>query len=214
MAQAFSTRAVLALKLGFIGALAAVAVIWLTLRADVGPMQEEPVQQSVPFSHKHHVADDGIDCRYCHTTVETAAFAGVPPLSTCMSCHSQLYTQQPPLRPLIDAWEGGPALRWQRVHQLPGFVYFDHGIHVAKGVGCSSCHGQVDRMPLTWRSASLQMAWCLDCHRHPEKVLRGADQVFDMSWHPPADQAVRGRQLLAQYHIDKARLTECSICHR
>src|SRR5581483_8212479 len=111
MAQAFSTRAVLSLKLGFIGALAAVAVIWLTLRADVGPMQEEPVQQSVPFSHKHHVADDGIDCRYCHTTVETAAFAGVPPLSTCMSCHSQLYTQQPPLRPLIDAWEGGPALR-------------------------------------------------------------------------------------------------------
>lgn len=214
MAQAFSTRAVLALKLGFAGVFVAAAVVWLSLRADAGHVRGEPVQQSVPFSHKHHAGDDGIDCRYCHTTVETAAFAGIPPLSTCMSCHSQLYTDQPALKPLIDAWQDGTALRWQRVHQLPGFVYFDHGIHVGKGVGCSSCHGEVDRMPLTWRTASLEMEWCLGCHRKPEAVLRRREQVFDMAWQPPPDQAVRGHELLGQYHIDKARLVECSVCHR
>jgi hypothetical protein len=214
MAQAFTRRAVLALKLSAIGSLAAIAVFARSWRTDIGHTPGEPVQQPVPFSHKHHVGDDGIDCRYCHTTVETTAFAGLPPLSTCMSCHSQLYTQQPVLRPVVESWRGGAPLRWNRVHQLPGFVYFDHSIHVNKGVGCSSCHGAVDRMPLTWRTQSLEMKWCLDCHRHPEAVLRQPGQIFDMAWQPPPDQAARGPQLLAQYHIDKPRLIECSVCHR
>jgi hypothetical protein len=214
MAQVFSQRAVLALKLGFLGIVAAVAVLALSWHADVGHQQDEPVQQTVPFSHKHHVADDGIDCRYCHATVETSAFAGLPPVSTCMNCHSQLYTDQPALQQVVESWDGGAPLRWNRVHQLPGFVYFDHSIHINKGVGCSSCHGRIDRMPLTWRTQSLEMEWCLGCHRKPEAALRERNQVFDMNWVPPPDQAVRGNKLLADYHIDKPRLIECSICHR
>jgi hypothetical protein len=172
-----------------------------------------PVEQPVSFSHKHHVGDDGIDCRYCHSSVEQSAFAGIPPLSTCMSCHSQIFTDQPALAPLIRAYENQLPLRWRRIHELPDFVYFDHSIHVAKGVGCVTCHGEVDQMPLTWRVAPLTMQWCLDCHRTPERVLRPRDQIFNLHW-KPRDQRALGARLMVDYRIDKQRLTDCSVCHR
>ncbi|HEX4050112.1 MAG TPA: cytochrome c3 family protein [Steroidobacteraceae bacterium] len=202
-------------RLGVLGvfATAMVAVfLWRAVMAYPAGVNE-PLEQPVPFSHKHHVTDEGIDCRYCHSSVETSAFAGMPPLSTCMTCHSQLFTDQPALAPLISAFQSDVSLRWQRVHDLPDFVYFNHSIHIAKGVGCASCHGQVDQMPLTWRVAPLTMQWCLDCHRSPEQYLRPRDQVFNLRWQAK-DQRALGAQLLLTYHIDKRRLTECSVCHR
>jgi hypothetical protein len=216
MAQVFGRHFGLLLKLCALVALLLIAVIAFVYRGAVSdpPWVGHPVAQTVPFSHKHHVGDDGIDCRYCHTTVETSAHAGIPDVATCMSCHSQLYTDAAMLQPLRDAWQKQATLSWTRVHDLPDFVYFDHSAHVNKGVGCSSCHGRVDQMPLTWRSASLKMQWCLDCHRAPEKVLRQRGQIFDMHWKPPGDQRDRGEQLLVEYGIRKPRLTECSLCHR
>src|SRR5437016_8479742 len=170
------------LRLLLIVGLALVALGLITYRVNARPDAQlaAPVEQSVPFSHKHHVTDHGIDCRYCHTSVETSAFAGIPPLSTCMTCHSQIFTDAPVLRPLVSAYRGGEPLRWNRVHDLPDFVYFDHSIHVAKGVGCQECHGRVDRMPLTQRVASLDMQWCLACHRDAARHLRPRDEVFAM----------------------------------
>ena len=215
MAQIFHQRSGLILKLGLLGLALLMVGALLTGYALTGAPHGvgEAVEQPVPFSHQHHVGELGIDCRYCHSTVETDAFAGIPPVSTCMTCHSQLYTDQQVLRPIIDSWRSGVALHWQRVYQLPDFVYFNHSIHVAQGVGCVSCHGRVDRMPLTARVASLSMKWCLDCHRAPEKFLRPRDQVFAMDWQP-ADQRKLGLALVRKYHIDTRRLTDCSICHR
>jgi len=217
MAQVFSARSLLAMKLAGLalaGAAAALAAGYrAVVRADAP--QGAPIEQPIPFSHAHHVRDDGIDCRYCHASVESSAFAGIPPLATCMTCHSQLFAGAPVLAPLRDAYAGRTELAWQRVHDLPDFVYFDHSIHVAKGVGCTTCHGPVDRMPLTWRFASLDMQWCLECHRAPERHLRPRDRVFDVDWTPPPDQAARGRELARAYRLRSTReLTDCSTCHR
>jgi len=171
-----------------------------------------PRQQPVPFSHKHHVGDIGIDCRYCHTSVETSAFAGIPPTETCMSCHSQLYADSPMLEPVRASFRDNRPLQWIRVHALPDYVYFNHGIHINKGIGCASCHGRVDLMPLMWRENTLQMEWCLECHRAPEKFVRPRDQVFSMDWKPQADQLEMGRELVRKYKIQK--LTDCYTCHR
>jgi len=170
--------------------------------------------QPVPFSHKHHVGGLGLDCRYCHTGVETSPVAGVPPSETCMTCHSQLWINARMLAPVRESLAKGTPMRWQRVHDLPGYVYFDHAIHIAKGVGCTTCHGQVDQMPLMHQTAPLTMEWCLACHREPERHLRPADQIFATSWKPAADQLERGRKLIKTYHIDKSHLTDCSVCHR
>jgi len=173
--------------------------------------REQPVQ----FSHKHHVADDGIDCRYCHTSVETSAFAGIPPTKTCMNCHSQIFRDSPYLEPVRESFRTGKPVEWTRVHQLADFVYFDHSIHVNKGVGCATCHGRVDEMPLVRQVASLQMEWCLKCHREPELYLRPHDQVFDMAWQPPSDQLEQGSRLAKLYKIRSVEeLTSCSTCHR
>jgi Cytochrome c7 and related cytochrome c len=171
-----------------------------------------PVDQPVPFSHKHHVSDDGLDCRYCHTTVETSAFAGIPPTQTCMNCHSQIFSQSPVLAPVRDSFQSGEPIHWNRVNVLPDFVYFDHSIHVQKGVGCSTCHGQVDQMPLTWKAQSLQMSWCLDCHMDPSKFVRPREEVFNMAWQPPANQDELGRQIVQAYHVQSK--ISCSTCHR
>jgi hypothetical protein len=172
-------------------------------------------RQPVPFSHKHHVGDDGIDCRYCHTTVETSSYAGMPSTQTCMNCHSQIWSDSPMLEPVRASFREGEPLRWTRVHNLPEFVYFDHSIHVNKGVGCSTCHGRVDEMPLTYQVASLQMEWCLECHSQPEKFVRPREEVFNMRWEPPANQDESGRGLVKTYKIRDARsLTSCSTCHR
>ena len=171
--------------------------------------------QPVPFSHEHHVAQLGIDCRYCHTSVEKSSFAGMPPTTTCMNCHKQIWTNAALLEPVRSSFSTNTPLRWSRIHDLPDFVYFDHSIHVAKGVGCATCHGRVDRMPLMYQNASLQMEWCLDCHRNPAKYIRPKDQVFNMAWEPPADQLARGARLVKDYHVLPPRtLTSCSTCHR
>ncbi len=173
--------------------------------------REQPVQ----FSHKHHVGDDGIDCRYCHTSVERSSFAGMPSTKTCMNCHSQIFANSPYLQPVHESWRTGKPIQWTRVHDLPDFVYFNHSIHVSKGVGCITCHGQVDRMPLMWQVSSLQMEWCLQCHRQPERFLRPREQVFSMEWQPPTDQLELGRKLVKEYNIrNPAALTSCSTCHR
>jgi hypothetical protein len=215
MGQVFHPRFGLYVQLVLLAVLVSLvcgALVWRASTAEPHGVGEA-VEQPVPFSHKHHVGDDGIDCRYCHSAVETHAFAGIPPLSTCMTCHSQLYTDTAALKPVVDSWRHGVALHWQRVHQLPDFVYFNHSIHVAKGVGCVTCHGRVDRMPLTWRARPLSMQWCLDCHRAPQKHLRPRQRVFDMQWQPK-DQLALGTRLMQRYHIDAARLTDCSVCHR
>jgi hypothetical protein len=171
--------------------------------------------QPVPFSHEHHVGVLGIDCRYCHSTVEHSSYAGMPPTKTCMNCHSQIWVGSDMLRPVRDSYRTGESLRWQRVYNLPGFVYFNHSIHVQKGVGCSSCHGRLDEMPLTYQVPSLLMEWCLDCHRQPERHLRPRAEVFNMRWQPPADQLERGRELAEEYRLrDTQYLTTCSVCHR
>lgn len=171
--------------------------------------------QPVMFSHKHHVADDGIDCRYCHTTVEKSDYAGMPATETCMNCHSQIWTGSEMLEPVRAGFRTNKPLHWTRVYNLPEFVYFNHSIHVAKGVGCATCHGRVDQMSMTFQEAPLTMEWCLSCHRAPEKFVRPREEVFNMAWQPPADQIEQGKQLVAKYKIkDSFALTNCWTCHR
>jgi Cytochrome c7 and related cytochrome c len=184
--------------------------------------------QPAPFSHQHHVAALGIDCRYCHTSVENSDFAGIPPTKTCMNCHSQIWTGAPMLEPVRESFRSGKSLVWNRVNDLPDFVYFDHSIHITKGVGCNTCHGPVDRMPLMYNYASLQMEWCLECHRAPEKNLRPRDQVFNMRYEQPSsdkplvldgrtytDQLSLGKDLVKKYRLRTvADITSCSTCHR
>jgi hypothetical protein len=172
-------------------------------------------QQPIQFSHKHHVGDDGIDCRYCHTGVENSATAGIPPTKTCMNCHSVLFNNVGYLEPVRESYRTDQSIPWVRVHRLADYVYFNHSIHINKGVGCSSCHGQINQMPLVFQASSLQMEWCLDCHRNPERVLRPRDQVFNMNWRAPADQTELGKKLAAEYKIrTTTELTNCSTCHR
>jgi hypothetical protein len=169
-------------------------------------------EQPIPFSHAHHVGDVGLDCRYCHTSVETSGFANIPPTKTCMNCHSQIWRTSPTLEPVRESFRTDRSIPWTRVHDLPDFAYFNHSIHISKGVGCETCHGRIDKMPLTYQKASLQMEWCLDCHRHPEQYVRPREAVFQMDYEPPADQETLGRQLMKEYKIQS--LTSCSTCHR
>jgi len=172
-------------------------------------------EQPVPFSHAHHVGGLGIDCRYCHTTVESSSFANIPPTKTCMNCHSQIWSASPTLEPVRASFRTGASIRWTRVYDLPDFVYFNHSIHIAKGIGCESCHGRVDRMPLTWQAVSLRMEWCLDCHRQPEKYVRPREFVTTMGYRPVGDGEETGRRLVKEYKIQDARtLTSCDTCHR
>ena len=175
-------------------------------------------QQPVQFSHKHHSGDDGIDCRYCHTSVEVAASAGMPSTQTCMSCHTQIWADSPYLEPVRESWRTGRPIEWTRVHDLPDYAYFNHSIHVAKGVGCSTCHGRIDEMPAVYQAASLQMEWCLACHRNPEKFVRPKEEVFNMEWRQEnrtKEEIARGGELVKSYHIQDAyTLTSCSTCHR
>lgn len=171
------------------------------------------VDQPVPFSHQHHVGGLGLDCRYCHTGVETSAVAGIPPTHTCMTCHSQLYTQTAMLAPVRASLADNRPIHWNKVNRLPDYVYFDHSIHIAKGIGCSTCHGDVATMPLMRQAASLTMGWCLDCHRNPAPNMRPASEIFVPDWKPPPDQKERGL-LLAHANLDNKHLTDCSVCHR
>lgn len=171
-----------------------------------------PITQPVPFSHKHHVSDDGIDCRYCHTSVETSSFAGIPPTKTCMNCHTQIWPESPILEPVRKSFQTGVSLQWNRVNYVPQFVYFNHSIHIKKGVGCTTCHGPVGEMPLTWQAETFYMRFCLNCHEQPEKYVRPPDQIFNPEWQPPPNQLEEGRKLVKQLKIKT--FTDCYTCHR
>ncbi|MGA2694944.1 MAG: cytochrome c3 family protein [Terriglobales bacterium] len=207
------------------------ALGWAVLELDRTPYitYEKVVRpQPVPFSHEHHVAAIGIDCRYCHTSVENSNYAGIPPTKTCMNCHSQIWTNAAILEPVRESFRSGKSLVWTRVNDLPDFVYFNHSIHINKGVGCNTCHGEVDRMPLMYNNASLRMEWCLDCHRAPDKYLRPRDQVFNMRYQQPSstvplaldgqeftDQRTLGKYLIQKHNLRTvADITSCSTCHR
>ena len=175
--------------------------------------------QPIPFSHQHHVGDLGIDCRYCHESVDKAAFAGMPSTKTCMNCHEQIWTGSPMLEPVRESYRTGKSIEWERVHRLAGFVYFNHSVHVNHGVGCASCHGPVNKMPLMYQHGTLLMEWCLDCHRNPDHNLRPADAIYDMdwSWGPGHDAETEGHVLADKdhYNIQPTRkLIDCSTCHR
>jgi hypothetical protein len=197
----------------FIAGLAGVGLIWARspYTTGVGVVQPQPVQ----FSHEHHVDGLGIDCRYCHTSVEESPYAGMPPTHTCMSCHSQIWNDSPALEPVRESYRTGQPLVWTRVHNVPDFVYFNHSIHIHKGVGCATCHGRVDHMPLMWKAEPMTMEWCLECHRAPERFLQPRETVFVMDYAQPVNQLEVGRQLVEEYHVrDPQRLTDCYICHR
>ena len=168
--------------------------------------------QPVQFSHSHHVSSMGVDCRYCHTSVENSDFANIPPTKTCMNCHSQIWTGSPELELVRASYRTDTSIPWVRVHDLPDFVFFNHSIHVKKGVGCETCHGRIDQMPLVYQKNSLEMRWCLDCHRNPEKYVRPREFVTKMGYEPAESQETLGPKLVKEYNIQK--LETCWTCHR
>src|SRR5215469_6787872 len=219
MAQLFNRAANTIARFSLWGFAAAVALaMWagaMIVRSSYETRQAEPQEQPVPFSHEHHVGGLGIDCRYCHTTVETSAFAGMPATEVCMNCHKQIWSDARMLEPVRESYRSDKPIRWNRVYDLPGFAYFDHSIHVHQGVGCVTCHGRVDQMPLLWRANTLYMTWCLGCHEAPERFVRPREHVFELDWRPDEDQETLGRHLVAEYRImDREHLTSCYVCHR
>jgi len=200
---------------------------WMILtlqRSDFVTTANQFIEQPVQFSHQHHAGGIGIDCRYCHTSVEVSPSAGIPPTKTCINCHSQIWSTSPYLEPVRASFREDRPLQWIRVHDLPDFVYFNHSIHVTQGVGCETCHGRVDRMPLILQKSSLQMEWCLGCHRDPSQNLRPRDQITMMGYAPgaatpPPTVAADGSRV---YHVGNdsitigsvEHMTSCSVCHR
>ncbi|REJ88179.1 MAG: cytochrome C [Planctomycetota bacterium] len=183
------------------------AIVRSPYATEVGVVRVQPV----PFSHQHHVGDVGIDCRYCHRSVETEAFAGLPSTDVCMDCHSVLWADSPMLEPVRESYRTGEPLAWNRVHDLPDYAYFNHAIHVRQGVACETCHGRVDEMPLMYREETLHMQWCLECHRNPEVFLRPSEDVFAFDWEPD-ESTPTGEELAALHGIESK--TDCSTCHR
>lgn len=232
MGQLFKPSADTIFRLSLAGVfIFAIGVLWffeMMQRSTYYSQREIVHPQPIPFSHEHHVGGLGIDCRYCHTSVEVSSFAGMPPTKTCMNCHAQIWTNADMLRPVRKSYRSGEPIHWTRVNDLPDYVYFDHSIHIHKGIGCNDCHGPVDRMPLMFAAATLQMEWCLNCHREPEKFLRPADEVFDMRYNRPSqrypvnvdgktftDQLALGNYLKHQYYLRSVQdITSCSTCHR
>ena len=216
MPQYFSRSANTLARLSIFAIVCALVVVawvgYLIVRSPYEMMQNVPREQPVPFSHEHHVAGLGIDCRYCHTTVETSSYANIPATKICMNCHSQMWATAPILEPVRESYRTGKSIEWTRVNDLPDYVYFNHSIHVHKGIGCTECHGRVDRMPLMWQAEPLTMEWCLNCHRHPERYVRPRGEVFNMEYKHPANQLAAGAKLISEYHIQS--LTSCSTCHR
>ncbi len=220
MAQIFHPSTNTISRLTIYGTLVVVVALFLVLGeiqrtayatvSVVGEVKPQPV----PFSHQHHAGGLGIDCRYCHTSVETSSFAGIPPTKTCMNCHSQIWSTSPMLEPVRESFRSGKSLVWTRLDDLPDFVFFDHSIHIQKGVGCVTCHGPVDEMALTYQDKTLLMEWCLDCHRAPEKYLRPRSEIFNFRYRA-ADQRALGVKLKQDYHVrTPADLTSCDTCHR
>jgi len=218
MSQLFHPSMNIIVKLGLIGGLLALAgLAGLIYYFVESPLMTEvglAKAQLLPYSHKQHVGGLGLDCRYCHTSVEESNFANIPSTETCMGCHARVATESPALEPVRTSYESNQPLEWIRVHDLADFVYFNHRIHVNKGVGCETCHGRIDQMAVVAKAETLQMDWCLACHRAPERYVRPLDKVFTMGWQPAIDQAILGPQLVAEYGLKVDQLTDCSICHR
>jgi hypothetical protein len=173
-----------------------------------------PVAQPVAFSHALHNGQMGIDCRYCHSSVEVAASANVPSTEVCMSCHSQIRVGSPQLANVQQSWDTNTPIAWNRVHDLADFVYFNHSAHINKGMGCTECHGQMNRMEAVWKNESLTMGWCLECHRNPAAFVRPREEVFNMEYRHPENQAELGAMLVNEYNINTEKLPQCSTCHR
>jgi hypothetical protein len=216
MAQIFHRSTNTIARISIYGAAVLIAILgWAVYELSASPYVTDvnvAKDQPVPFSHKHHVGELGLDCRYCHTAVESSSSAGMPPTQTCMTCHSQIWVNSPMLEPVRASYRDDKSIQWIRVNAVPDFVYFNHSIHVNKGVGCVTCHGPVGDMPLTWRANTLQMGWCLDCHRSPEKFVRPRENVFDIHYQSPANQEALGLKLMKEYKIQS--LTNCTTCHR
>jgi hypothetical protein len=216
MAQVFHRSTNTIARLSIYGAAFIIALLgWAVYELSASPYVTEvnvAKDQPIPFSHKHHVGELGLDCRYCHTAVENSSAAGMPPTQTCMTCHSQIWVNSPMLEPVRASYRDDKSIEWIRVNAVPDFVYFNHSIHVNKGIGCVTCHGPVGDMPLTWRANTLQMGWCLDCHRAPEKYVRPREQVFNIRYQAPEYQEELGKKLVKEYKIQS--LTNCSTCHR
>jgi hypothetical protein len=219
MTQIFAPSADTWLRLFSVGGLAALAggvAVWIAFaRSDFYTGADmHPATQPVPFSHKHHAGDLGIDCQYCHTSVADGPHAGLPPTHTCMTCHSQIWTNASMLEPVRESLAAGKPLLWHRVARLPDYVYFRHDVHIAKGVGCVTCHGRIDKMPLTYRAVALKMEFCLSCHRDPAPNLRPHQFITDMNWKPAGDARALGEQLVKQNGIRVGQLDYCYVCHR
>lgn len=216
MPQIFHRSSNLISRVSIYGAVIILGLLtWVLYEIAMSPWYTEQYvvrEQPVPFSHRHHVGELGIDCRYCHTSVETSSFAGLPPTQTCMTCHSQIWTNATMLEPVRASYRTNQSLAWTRVNELPDFVYFDHSIHVAKGIGCTTCHGPIAEMTMTYRAGTLYMSWCLNCHRQPAKYVRPRSQVFNPFYQPPANQMELGERLVKEYKIQS--LQYCSTCHR
>ncbi len=217
MAAIFQPEANVGAKLVLLALGAAVAgglVWWFTWqRTDWERRTAFILEQPVPFSHQHHVAGVGIDCRFCHTDVEVSSNAGMPPTYTCMTCHSQIWTNAAMLAPVRQSLADNIPIVWNRTNNLPKYVFFDHSIHIAKGVGCSECHGHVDRMPLTLKTEPFTMEFCLGCHRDPGPHLRPASEIYNTEWHR-TNSTPSPQELMRLYHVPDRDLTDCSICHR
>jgi hypothetical protein len=204
------TRQIAGVVLG-VAPLYLISLIWYGASpktTDVGYMPEQPV----PYSHALHAGQLGIDCRYCHSTVEDSSHAAIPPAQTCMNCHSKVWTTSPKLAPIRESYATGKAVEWVKVHDLPDYAYFNHSAHVTRGIGCVSCHGRVDQMEKVYQHEPLSMGWCLDCHRNPEPNLRPVEEVTNMTWKAPGDPGVFGKEFREKNHI--APPTDCSTCHR
>jgi hypothetical protein len=217
MAAIFGPTANLLSKLTVLGLagifLGGIGFWWLWPRTDYWNQIRWTVEQPVPFSHEHHVAELGIDCRFCHTSVEVSSSAGLPPTYTCMTCHSQIWTNAALLAPVRESLANDTPIVWHRITDLPDYVYFNHSIHIAKGVGCESCHGPIDKMPLTYKAKTLTMEFCLSCHRDPGPNLRPKNALYDTEWRRTPDTPSQAA-LMVQYHVPDRNLTDCSLCHR
>lgn len=218
MTQIFSPAADTWLRLAVAGLLSIcgggiVGAVGIARSAYVTSIDVAP-HQPVPFSHRHHAGELGIDCRYCHANVEEGPKAGLPPTTTCMTCHSQIWTNAAMLEPVRESLVDNKPLHWVRVAKLPDYVFFRHDVHIAKGVGCVSCHGPIDKMPLTYRAKALTMEFCLDCHRDPTPHLRPPDKITDMEWKPAGSPRALGEKIAAHAGIRFGGLTHCYVCHR
>jgi hypothetical protein len=214
--QIFGPAANSLLRIAMVGVVAvplvAASALIVLARSEYVTGANRAPQQPVPFSHSHHAAEIGIDCRYCHTGVETSATAGIPPTSTCMTCHSEIWTNAAMLAPVRESFAQGTRLRWTQVNELPDYVYFDHSAHVANGVACTTCHGPVGEMRLIRQEAPLTMGWCLSCHRDPRPNLSPPTMIFSPF---PSDTRASAEEISAWLgHSEALHLTDCSVCHR